>query len=116
MREYFVRSPFRSFTFSASAALVLVFAVWGIMETRAMPPERPCASNAILTLALLPVMALIYAVFLHREIRAIVESCNEIPPYSHLHVLHRAFVGAVLLACFIVVLALTVNCPNKIGL
>ena len=92
---------------------MVLFVLWGVIQMRAMQRQEPCASNAILALTLLPVVAWIYALFLHREIRTVVESAVEVPPYSRLHVLHRSLVGFVLLASFIIAQALTVNCPKK---
>lgn len=82
-KSYFRKSPFRSVSFNTVTAVLIVFVLSGIRAIREQSPALK-ASSAIFGLMLLPIAVWIFSLFLHSEIRAVIERADENLPCTQL--------------------------------
>jgi hypothetical protein len=75
-----------------------------------MDAKHQCASSAVLEIALLPLLAWVYALLLHWEIRSLAKTGVDLPPNSRLRQLHQSLVLAVLLLSFMMIEGLRLTC------
>jgi len=112
MRSYFSRSPFRSVTFIACTLIVGLFVAWALRLSTTLRSNDSCASNAIEALVALVVGVWIQSLFLHRELRNLLDSTSEVSVQSRLPQLHWGLVLGIVIMASIVIEALTVTCPK----
>jgi hypothetical protein len=93
-RNYFLHSPFRSRSFVASTVVVALEVGWGLRMMYLMHGMNTNLSDVTFVLSLIPAAVWVYSLFLHREIRNVMEPGTEVSSYSRLHVLHSAFPAA----------------------
>jgi hypothetical protein len=78
--HYFSRSPFRSVSFATCTSILAVFLVWAFyLEAVAQNLNRSGLSDTFLVLALFALIPWIYSLFLHWEIRILVETADTHP-------------------------------------
>jgi hypothetical protein len=111
-RNYFLRSPFRSVSFTSQTILLVIFILWGIRKIRLEETVAPCTSNAILGLMVLPVVVWVYSLFLHREIGSLIAFGEEASSVAQLARLQRNILLVVILMAEIILLALTSLCST----
>jgi hypothetical protein len=113
VREYFSRSPFRSVSFITSTLLVGVFVVWALHVEKAIRSLQPCASNVVFGLVVFALLAWLYGLLLHGEIRSLLKDTERAPLYSRLDQLHQILILLFLVMGVWIVLQLTVLCYGK---
>jgi hypothetical protein len=86
-RSYFGRSPFYSLSFDLVTAVLVIFVLSEVRTMREQPSVLK-TSDAIFGLMLLPVAVWILSLFLHWEIRALVEQTDETSHYPRIVQLH----------------------------
>ena len=85
--SYFRRSPFYSLSFDLVTAVLIIFVLSGVRAMREQSSALK-TSDAIFGLILLPVAVWILSLFLHWEIRAVLEQTNEAPYFPRIVQLH----------------------------
>jgi hypothetical protein len=115
MQSYFSRSPFRSAAFIGCTLIFGFFVAWALRLSVAVRGRNPSASNAIEALVALVVFVWLESLFLHWELRNVLDATSNISSQSRLRRLHWGLVlGVVVMAC-IVIGALTVTYPRISG-
>jgi hypothetical protein len=90
--NYFSRSPFQSLSFLISTLAIVILLVWAyIIKGVVLHQYSPQASDDIFPVVAFPLVVWIYSLFLHWEIRIMVES-TDAHPSPRLVRLHLALI------------------------
>lgn len=113
VRTYFSRSPFRSPSFIAVTVVTAILAYFEFRSIHTNESLTTCLSNAMLLLMLLPFATWVSSLFLHWEIRGLVEARGSPVAYSRLARLHKGLVLGISIFVFLIVVTLIAPCVRK---
>jgi len=112
MQRYFLKSPFRSYKFLVSTAVLIVFLIWAFHIQNSMEARKSCVSGAVLEVALFPPLAWVYALLLHWEIRGMARLNIELPQNSRLSQLHEILVPMTILLSSLIIVGMKLTCSR----
>jgi hypothetical protein len=92
LKKYFNESLRVSVVFVTTTILLVAFLVWAFRVERSMEILRSCGSGTVLELSVAPILAWVYALILHAEIRNITKADGNLPSNSRLVQLHQSLV------------------------